>query len=176
MQTASWHACGHELKIAVNLSPRQFRQKNLTDAVMAALREASLTPGNLELEITEGTAIANPERTITILSELRGFGATFAVDDFGTGYSSLSYLKRFPLDCLKIDRSFVLDLSEDPNSEAIIRATVALAHSLKLRVVAEGVETEQHRDLLAQAGCDEYQGYYFGKPIPPSEFAAAFLK
>ena len=171
-QTALWRRQGHDLNIAVNLSPRQFRQKDLVSMVAEILERSGLEAQRLELEITEGTAMKNAEQTIGMLNELHRLGVKFAVDDFGTGYSSLGYLKRFPLHCLKIDRSFVSDAVEEPNSKAIVRATLALAHSLNLKVVAEGVETEALRDFLAEAGCDEYQGYFFSRPLPAMEFSA----
>jgi len=140
--------------------------------VTEALKQSGLAPQHLELEITEGTAMANAESAIRILGELHGLGAKLSVDDFGTGYSSLAYLKRFPLDSLKIDRAFVVDVAADANSEAIVRATIALAQSLKLKVVAEGVETEAQRGFLARAGCDEMQGYLYSRPLPAAEFLA----
>ncbi len=171
-QTAAWHRADYPIEIAVNLSPRQFRDKNLVNTVAAALTESGLAAKHLELEITEGTAMSHAEHTVTVLGELHALDVKLAVDDFGTGYSSLSYLKRFPLDCLKIDRSFVSDIGSDPNSEAIVPATVALAHSLQLKVVAEGIETEVQRDFLASAGCDEGQGYLYSRPLPAAEFGA----
>ncbi len=171
-QMQSWHGRGHAIGIAVNLSPRQFRQKDLASTVADVLKQSGLAPQHLELEITEGTAMTNAERAISILGELHALGAKLAVDDFGTGYSSLAYLKRFPLDSLKIDRAFVVDVAADANSEAIVRATIALAQSLKLKVVAEGVETEAQRGFLARAGCDEIQGYLYSHPLPAAEFLA----
>ena len=175
-QMQSWHGRGHVIGIAVNLSPRQFRQKDLASSVAEALKLSGLAPQHLELEITEGTAMTNAERAINILRELHGLGAKLSVDDFGTGYSSLAYLKRFPLDSLKIDRSFVVDVGADTNSEAIMRATIALAQSLKLKVVAEGVETEAQRDFLVSAGCDEMQGYLYSRPLPAADFLALLTR
>ena len=175
-QMQSWHEQGHSIGIAVNLSPRQFRQKDLVSSVAEVLKQSGLAPQHLELEITEGTAMTNAERAINILRELHGLGAKLSVDDFGTGYSSLAYLKRFPLDSLKIDRSFVVDVGADTNSEAIMRATIALAQSLKLKVVAEGVETEAQRDFLVRAGCDEMQGYLYSRPLPAAEFLALLVR
>ncbi len=171
IQTSAWHARGHALNIAVNLSPRQFRQKELLGMVTTVLQETGLPPECLELEITEGTAMANAEQAIKTLRQLKELGLKLSVDDFGTGYSSLSYLKRFPIDCLKIDRSFVTDLGADDNSGAIVRATIALAQNMNLKIVAEGVETEIQRDFLTQAGCDEYQGFLFSRPIPAVELS-----
>ncbi|MBX9902730.1 MAG: EAL domain-containing protein [Burkholderiales bacterium] len=175
-QMQAWHAQGHAIKVAVNLSPRQFRQKNLVKVVASVLQATGLAPGALELEITEGTAMANAEQAIKVLGEIHALGVKLAVDDFGTGYSSLAYLKRFPLDTLKIDRSFVIDVGNDPNSEAIMCATIALAHSLKLKVVAEGVETAAQRDFLTAAGCNEMQGYLCSPALPTAEFSALLQK
>ena len=169
VQASGWHQMGHRISIAINLSPRQFRQRDLVAMVARVLRETGLPASFLELEITEGTAMSNAEQGIKLLSELHGLGIRLSVDDFGTGYSSLSYLKRFPLDSLKIDRSFVMDLGSDHDSGAIVRATIALAQSLRLKVVAEGVETEAQRGFLAGAGCDEMQGYLFSKPLPAAQ-------
>jgi EAL domain-containing protein (putative c-di-GMP-specific phosphodiesterase class I) len=140
--------------------------------VSAVLAHTGLAPENLELEITESTAMANPDQAIAVLGELRKLGVKLAVDDFGTGYSSLSYLKRFPLNRLKIDRTFIKDLGTNPHDEAIINATIALAGSLSLDVTAEGVETEAQRDFLDRAGCDEYQGFYFSRALPAEELFA----
>ena len=175
-QAVRWHELGHNIGIAVNLSPRQFRQKDLVRCVAQALQQSGLVPHYLELEITEGAAMSNAEQAIKVLGELHALGIKLSVDDFGTGYSSLSYLKRFPLDTLKIDRSFVMDLGSDANSDAIVRATIALAQSLHLKVVAEGVETEAQRDFLARADCNEMQGYLFSKPLPPAALLALLEK
>ena len=169
-RAAAWRRDGHDIDIAVNLSPRQFRQKDLASTVARLTAQAGLDPRHLELEITEGTAMANADHTIAVLRELDGQGVRLAVDDFGTGYSSLGYLNRFPLRSLKIDRSFVRDAADDPNSQAIVRATIALAHSLNLKVVAEGIETEEQRDFLTRLECDEGQGYLYSKPLPEAEF------
>ena len=169
-QAARWRAAGHDINIAVNLSPRQFRQKELVGTVAGILQRTGLEPHRLELEITEGTAMSNAEQTIAVLAELHQLGVKLAVDDFGTGYSSLTYLRRFPLHCLKIDRSFVRDAAANADSAAIVRATIALAHSLRLKVVAEGIETEAQRALLLHATCDEGQGYLFSKPLETESF------
>jgi EAL domain-containing protein (putative c-di-GMP-specific phosphodiesterase class I) len=136
------------------------------------LRRSGLAANHLELEITEGTAMSNAEQTEAVLAELHQLGVKLAVDDFGTGYSSLSYLRRFPLHCLKIDRSFVRDAADDADSAAIVRATIALAHSLRLKVVGEGIETEAQRALLLHAACDEGQGDLFSKPLPSEAFGS----
>jgi diguanylate cyclase (GGDEF)-like protein/PAS domain S-box-containing protein len=171
-RAARWCHGGHDFNIAVNLSPRQFRQKDLVSTVAGTLKRSGLEAHRLELEITEGTAMSNAEQTIAVLAELHQLGVKLAVDDFGTGYSSLSYLRRFPLHCLKIDRSFVRDAAANTDSVAIVRATIALAHSLRLKVVAEGIETEAQRALLLHAACDEGQGFLFSKPLPAEAFEA----
>jgi CheY-like chemotaxis protein len=158
------------LSMAVNLSPCQFRQQNLTAMVKDALRETGLEPRYLELEVTEGTVMRDVERAKTVLDELKRMGVSLAMDDFGTGYSSLSYLKLFPFDTLKIDKSFVNDITYEPNHAAIAKAVIAMAHSLHLKVVAEGVETLGQLNYLRNHGCDEMQGYYFSRPIPAAEF------
>lgn len=165
-QMSAWHAQGHVLTVAVNLSPRQFRQQDLPGVVASALGNAGLAAEYLELEITEGTAMANAEHAEKVMGKLKNLGVKLSVDDFGTGYSSLAYLKRFPIHCLKIDRSFIVDLGNDDNSDAIVRATIALGQSMNLKIVAEGVETESQRGFLAQAECDEYQGFLFSRPLP----------
>jgi diguanylate cyclase (GGDEF)-like protein len=159
------------LTVSVNIPARQFAQPDLAKRVAAVLQEAGLPPKRLELEITEGVAMQDIGRTIAILTELKQLGVKFAVDDFGTGFSSLSYLKRFPLDKLKIDQSFVRGLPADANDAAITRAVIALGQSLKLKVIAEGVETREQLDVLRSQGCDEYQGNFFSKPVQAQEFA-----
>lgn len=158
------------LVISVNISARQFALPDLPQRVAVVLKETGLAPERLELEITEGVAMQDIGRTIAILAELKQLGVKIAVDDFGTGFSSLSYLKRFPLDKLKIDQSFVRGLPADENDAAITRAVIALGQSMKLTVIAEGVETRAQLELLREQGCDEYQGDYFSKPVPTREF------
>lgn len=159
------------LTMAVNLSPRQFRQKNLCSVIRRVLRETGLAPRFLELEVTESMVMHDVDWAISILKELKVMGVYLAMDDFGTGYSSLSYLKRFPFDTLKIDRSFVRDITTDPDSAAIARAVIAMAHGLHLKVVAEGVETVGQLNYLLQNDCDEMQGYYFSRPVSAADFA-----
>ncbi len=130
------------------------------------MRETGVDPRHIELELTESIIMKNEEETIKTLHALKDLGLNLSIDDFGTGYSSLSYLKRFPIDSLKIDRSFIRDLTTNPDDAAITRAIIALAHSLKLRVVAEGVEEERQIELLRQEGCDEMQGFFFSPPVP----------
>ncbi|MEN3354461.1 MAG: diguanylate cyclase [Betaproteobacteria bacterium] len=170
-QNKAWQSTGlHELRVGVNISGAQFRQKDLLDTVAHALSASNLAPECLELEITETVVMQNPSEAVVILEKLSQMGVQIAIDDFGTGYSSLSYLKRFPIDKLKIDRSFVRDVSSSMDDAAIVRATIGLAHNLRLRVVAEGVETEDQLQFLRSLGCDEYQGYYKSKPLPAAEF------
>ncbi len=159
------------IAVSVNISARQFALPDLPLRVAGVLQETGLPPERLELEITEGVAMQDIARTIEVLAELKQLGVKFAVDDFGTGFSSLNYLKRFPLDKLKIDQSFVHGLPADENDAAITRAVIALGQSLKLKVIAEGVETRAQLELLREQGCDGYQGDYFSKPLPAQEFA-----
>jgi len=151
-------------QVAVNLSPRQFADPNLPAAVGRALKESGLEPQRLELEITESLAMQETDATLAMLEKLKGLGVTISIDDFGTGYSSLAYLKRFPVDKVKIDRSFVADVPGDEDQVAIVSAIVALAHALEIRVVAEGVETEEQLEFLKSCRCDFMQGYLIGRP------------
>ncbi len=153
-------------RVSVNLSARQFQQRDIAKLVTAVLEETGLEPQYLELELTESTIMRNAEEAVTMLAELNALGIGLAIDDFGTGYSSLSYLKRFPVDRLKIDRSFVSDIGASSDDETITSAIIALAHSLKLQVIAEGVETEAQLDFLKERACNEMQGFFFAKPMP----------
>jgi EAL domain-containing protein (putative c-di-GMP-specific phosphodiesterase class I) len=155
--------------MAVNLSTRQFRQKDLADEISAALRDTGLAPGDLELELTESSIMDNLASAADVLADLEALGIRIAVDDFGTGYSSLSYLKSFPIHCLKIDRSFIRDIPGDDNDTAIVRTIIALAGSLGLTVVAEGVESDAQLAYLRANHCDQAQGYLFSRPLPPDE-------
>ncbi len=171
-QNVAWQRAGMpRIRVAVNVSARQFRAE-LLETVASALRETGLAPDCLELEITEGLLIEDPAAASAVLAELKALGVHVAIDDFGSGYSSLSYLKHFPLDSLKIDRSFVRDLSIDPDDAAIARAIIALAHSLDLKVIAEGVETPQQLAFLREHHCDVVQGFLFGAPVNADEMAA----
>jgi diguanylate cyclase (GGDEF)-like protein/PAS domain S-box-containing protein len=163
------------LQVAVNLSPRQFNDPNLPRIVAAALKESGLPPRLLELEITESLAMRETDTTLVTLQRLKELGVSIAIDDFGTGYSSLAYLKRFPVDKLKIDRSFVAELPADREQCAIVSAIVALAHALNVRVVAEGVEKKSQRDFLAHCGCDYLQGYLVGQPQDAETAAKEYL-
>jgi len=175
-QSKSWREQGlPPLRIAVNLSPRQFAHEGLLLDVKKILSEAGLDSAALELEVTEGMVMHDPEHAAIVLGELKTAGVTLSIDDFGTGYSSLSYLKRFPIDSLKIDRSFVKDLPLDAEDAAITQAIIVMAHSLGLKVIAEGVETEAQAAFLRMYGCDEAQGYHFSKPVPAHEIARLLL-
>ncbi len=166
--------CSH-LKIAVNLSGRQLKQPDLVPMIAEILDRTGLDPALLELELTESMLMETVENTIGLLQQLKGLGVSLAIDDFGTGYSSLSYLTRFPIDTLKIDRSFVRDLEADKNDATIVEAIIAMAHSLDLQVVAEGVETEFQQDFLKHRGCDQFQGFLLSKPVSASEFKRRFI-
>ncbi len=165
-----------EMKMSVNLSTRQFLQQDLISTIESALRDANLEPQYLELEITESLGMQNPELTIKTLEELKSMGIKIAIDDFGTGYSSLSYLKKFPINTLKIDRSFVKDIPEDSNDSAIVNAIIALAHIMKLDVIAEGVESRDQLEYLRKHDCKKIQGYYFSPPVSAQEFTALIYK
>ena len=170
-QAANWQRAGHgPLRVAVNLSSRQFREPGLADLIRATLRETGLAPSCLELELTESLVMDDVDLAICAMRELKAMGVQLAIDDFGTGYSSLAYLKRFPIDVLKIDRSFVRDIETDAGSAAMVAAIVSLSHDLGMRVVAEGVETAPQREFLRERGCDEMQGYLFSKPLPAAGF------
>jgi diguanylate cyclase (GGDEF)-like protein len=172
-RAAAWRARGLDPgRVSVNLSARQFQQAGLARRVRAALEDSGLDPAALELEITESTVMRDTEEAAEVLRSLKALGVALSIDDFGTGYSSLSYLKRFPIDVLKIDRSFVKDVVEDPNGAAITRAIIALAHGLNLEAVAEGVEKAEQVAFLRENGCDEIQGYYFSPPVWPEELEA----
>lgn len=176
-QMAQWRRAGLDhVHMAVNLSARQLRLSGLVDDMRALLAEHALGNGDLELEITESVAMADPDAAIEQLSALRVLGVNLAIDDFGTGYSSLAYLKRLPIQTLKLDRAFVRDIETDHNDAAISTATLALAHSLGLQVVAEGVENDAQRDFLSRNGCDMLQGYLFGKPAPAEHWTADWLQ
>jgi diguanylate cyclase (GGDEF)-like protein len=165
-QNRKWQKKGFApMRIGVNVSARQFQQPQLAELVLQILEETDLAPECLDLELTESSVMSNPEATISVLTRLKEMDVTISVDDFGIGFSSLSYLKRLPIDTLKIDRSFVRDLTTDPDDAALVMAIVTLAHNLRLNVVAEGVETEEQLRLLNLISCDEVQGYLFSKPL-----------
>lgn len=170
-QNKAWQKAGlPPITVAVNISARQFREKGLVDSIAKILSDTGLDPRYLELEVTEGVIMHDVEEVIAVLQRLEALGVTLSVDDFGTGYSSLNYLKRFPVDRLKIDQSFVRDVTSDPDSAAIARAVINLGHDLNMRVIAEGVETREQLEFLRAHQCDEKQGYLFSRPVPASEF------
>ncbi|TLY83023.1 MAG: EAL domain-containing protein [Gammaproteobacteria bacterium] len=172
-QARAWQLEGlPPLRVAVNLSAFQFRQGNLLQMIREALQAAQLEPRFLEVEITESALMSDPEESVTILEQLSRMGVVVSVDDFGTGYSSMSYLRRFPIDKLKIDRGFIAELISRADDASIVRAIVSLAHSLRLKVVAEGVETSEQLNVLRSLGCDQYQGFCFSPAVPATQFAA----
>jgi EAL domain-containing protein (putative c-di-GMP-specific phosphodiesterase class I) len=174
-QLALWRRQGHtELVMSVNLSPRQLRNPSLVDRIRGIMEAYGLGKGMLELEVTETAAMSHTGFAVKQLEAIRSAGVDLAIDDFGTGYSSLSYLRSLPIQTLKVDRSFVSNIEEDPNDAAICAATIALAHNLGLKVVAEGVETEAHRRFLVEHECDSLQGYLFSRPLPAEEVEKLF--
>jgi diguanylate cyclase (GGDEF)-like protein/PAS domain S-box-containing protein len=168
-EAASWPL---PLQIAVNLSPVQFMHGDVVSLVHSILLETGLSPGRLELEITEGVLIEDFDRGLALLRRLKGLGVRISMDDFGSGYSSLSYLQAFPFDKIKIDRAFVMNLGRNPQSAAIVRAVIGLGHGLEMSIVAEGVETQEQLSFLAEQGCDAVQGYFIGKPLPIAQYDA----
>ena len=163
---------GPPFRLAVNLSVRQLRRIDLAQRIAAILEESRLDPHCLELEITESTMMEDPARTVFLLNALRAMGIRVALDDFGTEYSSLGYLKQFPLDYMKIDQSFVRGIPAQEDDSAIAKTVIALAKILKLPVIAEGVESAEQLAFLAEHGCEEYQGYYFARPLPVDDVEA----
>lgn len=157
-----------DFRIAVNLSRRQLDCEDLVADIQQILDETQCPASALELEVTESSTMKNPEQAIQILNALHEMGVSLSLDDFGTGYSSLNYLKRFPFDCLKIDRSFVEGIPDNSDDMVIVQAIIAMAIQLRLRVLAEGVETEAQRTFLKEKGCHEMQGYLFAKPMNPA--------
>lgn len=169
-QVAQWQRrFSRDFRLAVNLSGRQFVHRNLIKSIEDSVKSAQLRQQTLEFEITESVAMQNAEDSIGIMQQLKSLGLRLALDDFGTGYSSLAYLKRFPIDKLKIDKSFVRDIPADANDLAIVSAIIAMAHALGLSVQAEGVETKAQADFLIECGCEYAQGYLFGRPVPQDE-------
>jgi diguanylate cyclase (GGDEF)-like protein len=176
-QSKSWQAAGFApLSLAVNLSARQFQQQNLSEVVARILQETGLNAHHLELELTESSIMKNAESAVRTLGELKEMGVKIAIDDFGTGYSSLGYLKRLPIDTLKIDQSFVCDVTTDPDDAALVMAIITLAHNLSLKVIAEGVETEAQLSFLHLLRCDEWQGYLCSRPLPVEAFEELLLQ
>jgi EAL domain-containing protein (putative c-di-GMP-specific phosphodiesterase class I) len=172
-QNMAWRAAGlAPVSMSVNVSPRQFEDKRLVERVAQALEDSALPAGALELEVTESLIMRDLAQSVGKMRELKAMGVSLSIDDFGTGYSSLSALKSFPISSLKIDKSFVAELADNPDDQAIAMAVISLGHKLNLRVIAEGVETEQQCRFLRENDCDEMQGYLFSPPIPPEQVAA----
>ena len=170
MQTRKWNQQGHDLSVGINLSARQFMQADLVDQIKMLIQQYEIKPDNIDLEITETIAMQDADNSINKMHQLKELGVKLSMDDFGTGYSSLSYLHQFPLDVLKIDRSFVKDIVGNSEDGAIARAVIAMAHSMNLKVIAEGVETEEQYQFLKDHECEIIQGYLISKPVPAKEF------
>lgn len=176
-QMKSWQDAGlTRVTVAVNVSPRQFREPNLRTVIERALDSTGLAPEWLEVEITEGTAMENVARSADVLREIADIGVRISIDDFGSGYSSLTYLKVFALHCLKMDQYFVRGVASEPNAAAIAAAILAMARALDLDVIAEGVETEDQLAFFREHGCEKAQGFYLGRPMPADDFAALLKK
>jgi diguanylate cyclase (GGDEF)-like protein/PAS domain S-box-containing protein len=171
-RTAAWNRAGADLRVAVNLSAYQFRDKGMLEVITRVLEQSGLDPHQLEIELTESLVMHDPEANIEQLVMLKRLGIAIAIDDFGTGYSSLSYLKRLPVDTLKIDQSFIRGVNSDAHDAELVRAIISMAHSFKLEVVAEGVETPEQREFLLNQGCDVTQGYLYARPMPTDAFEA----
>ena len=170
-QNKRWADAGlGQLRVAVNLSARQFSSSTLLADISAVLTETGVAPDRLEIELTESLFMSDVTLAVEQLHSMKSLGVQLSIDDFGTGYSSLSYLSRFPIDVLKIDRSFVNDITRDASDAAIVASIIALAHNLKLAVIAEGVETREQLDYLRRHGCDEMQGYLFSRALPAADF------
>ncbi len=172
-EARTWINAGHEdVRVAVNLSAVQFERMDLLDNIRQTLKETGVSPNNLELEITESAVLENIDRARQLLDELSGLGIAISIDDFGTGYSSLYYLKRLPIQTIKIDKSFIRDIQTDTNDAAIVSAIISMAHDLNLKVLAEGVETEEQLAFLRNKQCTEMQGYIFSRALPLNEAAS----
>jgi diguanylate cyclase (GGDEF)-like protein len=174
-QARAWEVAGHPLRLGINLSPSQLHSGDLAQSVADMLEATSLTPSLLEMEVTEDILLLDEQRVLDTFLRIQQLGVRIVFDDFGTGYASLSYLKKFPLDGLKIDRSFVLELLADPDDAAIVSSTVGLSRQLGLSVIAEGIENRATADLLVSMGCEEGQGYFFGHPMPAAALESQFL-
>jgi EAL domain-containing protein (putative c-di-GMP-specific phosphodiesterase class I) len=174
-QARVWEQAGRDVRVSVNLSPSQLRSGDLASSVAEILDITGLTPALLELEVTEDILLLDEERVLDIFRRIQELGVRVVFDDFGTGYASLSYLKKFPLDGLKIDRSFVIELRADSDDAAIVGSTIGLSRQLGLSLIAEGIETRATADLLMSMGCEQGQGYFFGRPMPAQAFESQFL-
>jgi EAL domain-containing protein (putative c-di-GMP-specific phosphodiesterase class I) len=174
-QARAWEQAGHKVRVGINLSPSQLRSNDLATSVAEMLEITGLTPALLELEVTEDILLVDEDKVLDIFRRIQQLGTRIVFDDFGTGYGSLSYLKKFPLDGLKIDRSFVFELLADSDDAAIVGSTIGLSKQLGLSVIAEGIENRATADLLVRMGCEEGQGYYFGRPMPAEAFESQFL-
>ncbi|MCW9022646.1 MAG: EAL domain-containing protein, partial [Sedimenticola sp.] len=176
-QAKSWHAkAKNPFRIAVNVSPVQFKDKRFLSMVQEILDESQLPGDFLEIEVTENVLLSEKINSVELLNGLRDLGISISMDDFGTGYSSLSYLRNYPFDTLKIDRSFIRDITSDPEDRELVVATISMAKSLGLKVIAEGVETAEQLAMLQAEKCDFAQGYYFSKPIPEAALERFFLE
>jgi len=174
-QVKEWQNKGYPVvPVSVNMSLVQFRQKDLAEMVKRIMGECGFNASLLTLEITESAFMQDIEFTISVLTEMKRIGCSISIDDFGTGYSSLAYLKKFPIDNLKIDISFIREILKDPDSASIVVAIINMAHTLNLKTIAEGVETEEQWNLLRLLRCDMGQGFYLGKPLPPEKFEEFF--
>lgn len=177
LQTQKWQQAGYgQLRVAVNLSSRQFIQLDLAQTIAAILEQTGLPAHSLDIELTESMVMADVEQAVGVLGDLKKLGVHVSIDDFGTGYSSLAYLKRFPIDMLKIDKSFVRDIATDPDDAAIVRSVISLAHSLRLQVIAEGVETEAQLSYLRRHACDQMQGFLFSRPLSVAAFEQLLMQ
>ena len=172
---ATWHSEGHDIEMSVNVSAVQFEDPDFCESVRDCLREFNVDPTKLDLEITEGLLIDDVPAAIEKLKCIKAMGVRLSIDDFGTGYSSLSYLRQFPLDRLKIDRSFIMDIPGQDDG-AIAASIIVLSKTLGLKVIAEGVETIEQLEFLRSHDCDEYQGYYLSKPVTPGEVEELFSR
>jgi EAL domain-containing protein (putative c-di-GMP-specific phosphodiesterase class I) len=176
-QAQDWQNRGADpIRVAINVSARQFKDPDLINKIAQSLESTGLDPRLLELELTESIVMEDPVASARRLNQIRDLGVSISIDDFGTGYSSLSYLRQFPIDVLKIDRSFVRDVNVDPHNAAIVTAILAMARQLQIKVVAEGIETYEQQQFLAAHGCELGQGYFFSKPLPAAECEKLFEK
>lgn len=174
-QAWEWQLAGHEIRVGINLSPSQFQSGDLAAFVSKLLTVTGVSPGLIELEVTEDILLHDEPGVLQTFNRLQALGVSLVFDDFGTGYASLSYLKKFPLDGLKIDRSFVRDVLTQADDAAIVGSTVSLSRQLNLSVIAEGIENQATADFLLALGCEHGQGYHFGKPMPAADFERRFL-